>query len=143
MGLLLTFPLSPWERDHIEGLILGIRHEAATGELPQGPMWSMLERRYDLNPERFTSYHPNIARMIDRSRDREANPRPDVWPIDRPNIFVPVDRCETPIPPPDPCLNPQVVPEPSSLFGMGAAIGIWFLVYLWQRKVVRRSVGGA
>ena len=78
MGRLLTMPPSDWEAEYIEGLVLGIRHEAATGEMPIGPLWSMLERRYDLNPERFSIHHPNVAALIERSREHRGLDRAEL-----------------------------------------------------------------
>jgi len=117
------------------------------GFLPDNPGWDFLLKRYELNPERFSINHPNFSVLIERSSNHETNPRPPVWPIDRPGwppqtgpIVPPVDPPDTGCTECDPCLNPQVVPEPSALFGMTVAIGIWVLVYLWQRKVAGGSV---
>lgn len=143
MGRILTMSPSRWERDHIEGVIAGIRHEAATGELPTGPMWSMLERRYDIDAERFAAHHPNTAALIARSREHETNPRPDVWPIDRCSPYLPAcePRCEQP--PPCGPLNPQVVPEPKSIVMASIGLGLFAVLTFFLQRTARRSVGEA
>ena len=121
-----------------------------TGLLPDNPGWDFLLKRYELNPERFEFNHPNFTTLIERASDHPTNPRPPIWPIDRPGWPPQTGPIVPPVNPPgegctecEPCLPPQTVPEPSALFGMTAAIGIWFLVYLWQRNVARKSVGEA
>lgn len=117
------------------------------GFLPDNPGWDFLLKRYELNPERFAEHHANFAQLIERAGEHETNPRPPVWPIDRPGWPPQPGPIIPPVNPPhegctgcEPCLPPQTVPEPRSIVGMSAAIGIWFLVYLWQRKVARGSV---
>ena len=65
MGRIFALPPSPYEVDHAAAIMAGVRYQAEHGVLPDAPAWRMLERRHDLNPVRFTHYHPNLAAILD------------------------------------------------------------------------------
>jgi len=60
---------SQWEVDHARAIFAGQAYQAShDGQLPETAMWKMLEFRHELNPARFTHWHPNIA-LIFENRD--------------------------------------------------------------------------
>lgn len=122
MGRIFTLPPSRWEVDHAAGILAGIRHEAATGEMPQGPMWSMLERRYDLAPVRFARWHPNTALLIERSRLDQCPPPPPADWCDPPPSCVFVPPCE------GGGGGNQTVPEPASVIVLAIGVVLGWLV---------------
>ena len=133
MGRIFTVPPSVWEVDHWRGVRDGLAHQRANdGQIPDTPMWHMLERRYDIDLVRFELHHPNLSQMIERSRD--ALDRPPIWPIDREGPFPP-PSCTTQ--PPSGPLGPQVVPEPAGWIPLTIAIVIALLVnvaaFVWGK----------
>lgn len=104
---------SRWERDHA-GFVFRSQayQDRHDGGLPSTPIWRMLERRFDLDQARFSFWHPNVARMILRSRE-------DAYvPVLPPGPVIPPCIPAVPVVPPglDPCRGgEQVVPAPGSL----------------------------
>lgn len=140
MGFIV--PPSKWEIQHAGRIFAAQNYQAAHGgQLPDTPMWRMLEFRYDLNARRFTFNHPNISRMIVSQR---VTPPTSTVPqvIDVPKDPVPgppdvptnpVLPLTPPLPPPDSGggtivnptpvpLTPTTVPEPSAIVMFAAAV---------------------
>jgi len=131
----MMFPLPPsrWEREHAGFVLRSLRFQAERdGDLPGTPAWGMFERRYDLAPARFESWHPNLAAMIRLSREADFPALPAAPPC------VPAAPALPPAPPgPNP---PQVAaPEPASL-ALGAIAAAAFLASRLAGRGRRRSV---
>lgn len=112
-GRLFTLPPNRWEIDHAAAILAGARHLNQFGELPNTPAWGMLDRRYDLNPERFERHHPNIALLLDRAEVQSLA------------CEVPIQRIEVPSLACEPVHTAALsTPEPSSLVLWLVAIGV-------------------
>ncbi len=125
---------SAWEVQHVRQISAGQAYQAShSGQLPNTPVWRMLEFRYSVNAARFSHYHPNVAQMI-QIKNTIPTPSAPVPPITPPPSIVvpevpppiinpPVDPITPPkeqvvVPPPDPDGGGgTVVPEPAT-FGM-------------------------
>ena len=58
---------SKWEVEHAGAIFSGQAYQAThDGELPDTPMWRMLEFRHSLNSARFDHWHPNVGLMLER-----------------------------------------------------------------------------
>lgn len=103
---------SAWEVQHARGIFEGQAYQAQNGgQLPDTPMWRMLEFRYSVNAARFTYFHPNIGRMIEQKLTPPAPVTPvDPPPVDPPPLTPPVPL-EPPVDPP-PITPPPVDPPP-------------------------------
>lgn len=159
MGVVMNvfvIPPTKWEMDHAAAIVRGIRYaERHGGDLPDLPFWRDIEFRYRRNADVFAIKHGNVKLaldhlLIERAGEHETNPRPPVWPIDRPGWPPQPGPIIPPVNPPgegctecDPCLPAQTVPEPPAMVGMAVAIGVWFVAYLWLRKTAKGSVGEA
>lgn len=142
MGRIFSLPPSTFEVDHWRSILAAERYQDAhDGALPQTLAWHRLERRYDLNPMRFSRWHPNVSLLIERSRqDHEDGPgRPDMPPLDRCSPYEYECGCEQ-SPPHGGSGEQNVVPEPPALVSMGAAIVVWYAAFLWLRKTAKKSV---
>lgn len=128
-------PPSRWEIQHAGPIMAAQAYQAANNnQLPDTRAWRMLEYRYDINPSRFTFFHPNVGRMIEleRTPPPPAEQIVDGWEGQPPPIIPPVDGGTPVIPPLNPPIGqeidppgnppPQVVPEPGSLLMLAVAI---------------------
>ena len=85
------------------------------GLLPNNYFWSTLRDRYELNPERFTHYHPLVGKWFEHEHEILCKPVIPICP----------DEPYVPCPP-----KPPVVPEPSTIIMMSMAlIGI----FIWRK----------
>lgn len=97
-----------------------------TNQLPDTSFWNYLTARYDIDPSRFSYYHPMISKWI---RESEAYV-PPIPPVCLPPIIV--------VPPPnhgDPHVS--TVPEPSSGVIMAIAVISCFVFIVAARSLVR------
>lgn len=104
-----------------EEFAFGLRYrEHHDGQLPGTPFWRYLEARYDLDPARFTHWHPRVGHWI-----HEAH---------HPGQGMSPSRPSTGQPSPPPEGSQSLVPEPGSglLFGIG-------LIIVFACKEVRRG----
>lgn len=109
MGRILTLRPSPWEIDNIEGVVAGVLYaERHDGDAPDGPMWRWLDRRRDVNPERFDAHHPNIGLVLGGYYRHEVQPQ--------------CVEVRTLCDPPPPHGAQQVVPEPASWLLLAVAM---------------------
>jgi len=101
---------SAWEVQHARGIFAGQAYQAQNGgQLPDTPVWRMLEFRYSLNTARFTYFHPNVARMI----EQKLTPPPVAPPPVAPPPVEPPPPITPPItPPPAIVIPPPVDPPP-------------------------------
>lgn len=106
---------SPWEVQHARGIFAGQAHQAQNGgQLPDTPMWRMLEFRYSLNTARFTYFHPNVARMIEQKltpppvEPPPVEPPPPIAPPPPP--IIPPPEIVIPPPTPTPTDPPPITP---------------------------------
>lgn len=113
-------PPRMWELEHRQQFLSAQHTLTTTGNLPDTPMWRMLERRFDANEARFTFWHPNFARLI---RDAEGQSMP-ICPIGRPDLPVWGEMRTSCVPP-----VPQAIPEPNalvlSLIAVAASSLLW------------------
>lgn len=144
-----------WEVQHAGQIFAGQQYAAAHGgELPNTPLWRMLEFRHSLNEKRFDHYHPNVGRILEQAGKPTAPPVTSegalpAWrsimrgPTSEPPI-VPTFPLTPPIPsygPPSgpdggPPVGPAAVPEPSAVVMLAVAMVSTVLVAGFQR--VRR-----
>ena len=145
MSSVFSIKPSKYEIEHSAQIHAGIRYEAEHGVLPSDPFWSFLEHRYELNPARFSYYHPVSAWLIEHQGQHHdghrtphgwigymRHPEPPVIPPCLPSI--PIGPCETPhvaCPPPPPHTGNLVTPEPAASTMLAVAMlavgGWWFL----------------
>lgn len=105
----MSFTVRPsqWEIEHAGGIFAGQAYQVQhNGQLPDTPMWRLLEYRYSVNAARFTFYHPNIGRMI-AQKLTPPPPPPVVPPVTPPPVTPP-----SPITPPPP-VGPPITPPPT------------------------------
>jgi len=127
LGFTFTLPPSKWEVEHAAGLFRSqVYQKLHEGDLPDTPIWQMLEQRFEINPDRFTSYHPNVAAMIlaSREEEQEVGELPSCPQITTPIVGLPLPA--TPGGPPGP---QTAVPEPSSIVTFALAV---VALYFWK-----------
>jgi hypothetical protein len=122
---------SKWEVEHAKGIFAGQAYAATHGgELPDTPMWRMLEFRHTLNPARFDFWHPNVGLLLEsrpsgtptggQPAPQELTEKPitPTTPVTPPTEVPPTTTTrEQEIPP-----TPHAVPEPTAVFqGLMAA----------------------
>lgn len=131
MSSVFSIEPSKWEVDHAAGIVSGQAYESQHGVLPDTPMWRMLERRFELNPVRFSFWHPNVAILIEhQGLSPIEHPQPHGWigrmrgpspPITPPTCDLPGVAC----PPRAPHMGGQTVPEPASSMLLAIALMAW------------------
>lgn len=133
---------SQFEIEHHAAIFAGQAYEAEHGVLPDAPMWRMLERRFELNPARFSFWHPNIAILIERQGSPSTPPAcraPHGWIgcMRRPPMpIIPSPLCEPPgvvCQPVPPHSGSQVVPEPAASTLLAIAFTASCLWWLWTK----------
>ncbi len=126
----MSFIVSPtrWEVDHAHALEAGAEFASThDGELPQTPMWKMLEHRYELAPARFAFWHPNVALILERAEQSRID-APCVAMPWREAPRIPLVACD----PPSPRTASLSTAEPASL--VGASICIVLLAAYWRAR---------
>lgn len=121
MSHIFTVAPSTWEVEHHPAIRAAELYQAShDGALPSSPAWRALERRHDLDPTRFSHWHPNISLMIARSERMHH---------DGPAALVVRDR--------PPTLAAPSAPEPPSaaLWCVGLAVA-YLAVGVWNRRRV-------
>lgn len=129
--------LMPWEKDNIQWIQWVDRYRAQhDGDLPPAPGILKLEQRYELNPERFSYWHPHEVQWFNNLPVVTVNP--PVAPLPPPIVPQPV-----PLPPPLPIVSiptptpvpncPSAVPEPSSIM----LLSLGFVVSLIASRFMR------
>jgi hypothetical protein len=91
--------------------------------LPGTPMWAMLERRFELDPSRFSFFHPNVAMMLNHAGNHVRHPHEIHGWAGRMRGPHEPSTPSCPIEPPH--LNPQTVPEPDSLAMGAVCVAVW------------------
>ncbi|WP_165072791.1 hypothetical protein [Paludisphaera rhizosphaerae] len=72
---------SKWEIQHAGQIFSGQQYAATHGgELPDTPMWRMLEFRHALNERRFDHYHPNVGRILELANGSSPTTSVEVSP---------------------------------------------------------------
>lgn len=153
----MGFSVAPtkWEIQHA-GQIFAGQQFAAThgGQLPDTPMWRMLEFRHSLNERRFDYYHPNVGRILDLADGASSSTTSDDATPAWQNIMRGPTTSVSPLPtmPPVPSYGNEgssvgqngdtpvtttAVPEPSAVVMMGLAMVSALLFAGFQR--MRRS----
>jgi hypothetical protein len=118
----MSFVIAPshFEVDHFRAIFAGQTYLAEHGDLPDNPFWRAMERRRELNPARFSYWHPNISYLLEYR-----------WfkPVDPPVINLPIETPQCLVPPPE--TRAQVAPEPaaSTMLALALlAVGAWRLM---------------
>jgi hypothetical protein len=101
-------------------------------QLPSTPFWNYITARYDIDPSRFSHYHPMISKWI-RESEAYVPPAPPIVfvapPQPPPVIVVPPPNNGTP--------HVSSVPEPSSGVLMAIAVISCFVFIVVARSMVR------
>lgn len=147
---------SNWEIEHAGAIFRGQVYQAThDGQLPDTPMWRMLEFRHSLNAARFDHWHPNVGLILEQKQ-------PDVEGLqlsqhdtnnwmgnmrDPLQSFVPDAFTNTPSPPDvsalraiakaPPTLNSQSVPEPSAALQGLTALALTVAIMLKRHRLRR------
>lgn len=107
-------PPSTYEVQHARPILQAQAFQQThNGDLPDTKIWRMFERRFNLNEQRFTHFHPNIAALIRMSHMGGGHQEEVVYISPQ---FMP--PCPIPYLPPGPTDPPDqaipAVPEPPS-----------------------------
>jgi hypothetical protein len=116
----------------IESTISQVLNTDTAAQALSNPMIAYLEWRRNLDPTRFTSYHPNLSSALAQLLSSPSLPTPtNVAPT---NVAPPTSTPATPTAPQT--VSPPTVPEPSSLL-LAAAMtgwGIW-----WRHQLAKQD----
>lgn len=113
--------LDPARFDHNHPNIAGFfTPPPVLGMLPHGPVLDDLRHRFEINPDRFTHYHPFWGDLFAHEPHVSGHPAPG-----------PVPGQGTPPPVVSP--GPGAIPEPSSIVSLCAGLAI-VLACLWRRR---------
>ena len=149
----MGFSVAPtkWEIQHAGQIFAGQQYAATHGgQLPDTPMWRMLEFRHSLNERRFDFYHPNVGRILDLADGVSSSTTPDdVTPAWQNIMRGPTTSTSTPpsLPPvpsysretssvgqgTDTPVSTTAVPEPSAAVMMALAMVSALLFAGFQR----------
>ncbi len=156
---------SQWEIEHAGAIFSGQAYQAAhDGQLPDTPMWRMLEFRHSLNAARFSHWHPNVALILENREPAAESPQyslPRVhgWighmrgPALPVQSFTPEQLASTPLTPDvadwraitqtPPQVQTQAVPEPSAALQGLTALAFTLAVFVKRHRLRRlMSRGG-
>lgn len=150
---------SKWEVEHAGAIFSGQAYQAThDGQLPDTPMWRMLEFRHSLNSARFDHWHPNVGLILERNAPVPEGVQLSPLDIQRRigrisdlqgtlQSFVPEQFTTTP-PPSDvsawtaiaqapPHLTTQSVPEPSGALQGLTALALTVAIMLKRLRLRR------
>lgn len=152
---------SKWEAEHAGAIFAGQSYQSThDGQLPDTPMWRMLEFRHSLNSARFDHWHPNVGLILEHREPglESANlSGPHGWighmrgpgwhhegvvPEQLANT-IPPSEVSPPLSsltaPPPTTTATQSVPEPSAVFQGLTAIALT-VAFVLKRRRGRRGV---
>ena len=156
---------SKWEVEHAGGIFKGQAYQAThDGQLPDTPMWRMLEFRHSLNAARFDHWHPNVGLLLEHREAKVESARISQTYNDKwigymrgpqwPSQPIAPEQYTNPIPPSDVTglraigkapSSPayQAVPEPSAAIQGLTALALTVAIILKRHRLRRlMSPGG-